>query len=101
MLKRFGLCLLPLPAPALNPKMVLFMLVSSLHILLSSLYKNDNTFLGYILQMLMIISENSFFHIFFFIFCWFCPKNTFGDENISFFSFGTFLTLCQIKILRN
>ena len=37
MFKRFGLCLLPLPVPALNPKMVLFMLVSSLHILLPSL----------------------------------------------------------------
>ena len=60
--------------------------------------------------MLMIYTENSFFDIFFlFFFAGFAPPpppppplpNGFGDENISFFSSGTFLTLCQIKIVRN
>ena len=51
--------------------------------------------------MLMINSEKSFFDIFSLFFVGFAPKNAFGDENISFFSFGTFLILCQIKILRN
>ena len=50
--------------------------------------------------MLMINSEKSFFDIFSLVFVGFAPKNAFGDENISFFSFS-FLTLCQIKILRN
>ena len=50
--------------------------------------------------MPMINSENSFFDIFSLFLACFAPKNAFGDENISFFSFGTFLTLCQIKILR-
>ena len=51
--------------------------------------------------MLMINTENSFFDIFSLFFAGFAPKNAFGDENTSFFSSGSFLTLCQIKILRN
>ena len=51
--------------------------------------------------MLMIDTENSFFDIFSLFFAGFDPKNAFGDEKISLFSFGTFLTSFQIKILRN
>ena len=50
----------------------------------------------------MINNENSFFDIFSLFFAGFDPKNAFGDEKkIPFFSFGTFLTSFQIKILRN
>ena len=56
--------------------------------------------------MLMINTENSFFDIFLYFLQVLPPppppkKNAFGDENNSFFTFGTFLTLCQIKILTN
>ena len=54
---------------------------------------------------LWLIPKIHFFLTFFSFFASFAQKNAFGDENISFFSFGTFLTLYQtlyqIKILRN
>ena len=49
----------------------------------------------------MINTQNSFFDMFSLFFAGFAPKIAFGGENISFFSFDTFLALCQIKILRN
>ena len=51
--------------------------------------------------MLMFKTENSSFDIFSLFLAGFDPKNVFGDEKKSLFSFGTLLTSFQIKILRN
>ena len=58
-------------------------------------------FLGYIQQMLMINSEKLFFDIFSLFFAGFAQKMHLAMKIFPFFSFGSFLTLCQIKILRN